>query len=88
MLRGNGFTVSPRSYIVYAVGKIDRPSFDAKILFEMQLIEHLGNTEWIEPTLLKIKETLMLDAPPPPSEACELCRYIGAVAKATANGQD
>ncbi|MFZ4394606.1 MAG: PD-(D/E)XK nuclease family protein [Kiritimatiellia bacterium] len=88
LLRGNGFTVARRAYIVYAVGKIDRPTFDAKVLFDMQLLEHLGNTDWIEPTLLKIKETLMLDSPPPPAPDCELCRYIEAVAKASENRQD
>jgi len=84
LLRGNGFTVSRRAYVVYAVGKIDRPSFDAKILFDMQLIEHLGDTEWVEPTLLKIKETLMLDSSPPSSPNCELCGYVRNVTEAIA----
>jgi len=80
LLRGNGFTVSQRAYIVYAVGKMDRPSFDAKLLFDLQLIEHYGNTEWIEPALLKIKKTLLLDSQPLPSSNCELCEYMKKVA--------
>ena len=92
LLRGNGFPVSRRAFIVYAVGRMDRPSFDAKLLFDMQLIEHLGNTEWIEPALLKIKETLMLKLPPAPAPDCDLCKYIEAtkevVAKGRASGQD
>lgn len=87
LLRGNGFAVSRRAFIVYAVGKIDRCSFDAKILFDMQLIEHLGTTEWIEPTLLKIKETLMLDSPPAPTPDCELCAYVQAAGRAAEPGR-
>ena len=84
LLRGSGFTVSRRAFIVYAVGKMDRPALDARMLFDMQLIEHLGDTGWVEPTLLKIKETLMLDSPPPSSPKCELCGYVRNVTEAVA----
>lgn len=79
LLRGNGFSVSRRSFIVYAVATMNAPSLDGRLSFRLELIEHLANTEWIEPTLASIKACLMLKEPPPPSPDCELCAYVAAV---------
>ncbi len=78
LLSGNGFRVSRRTFIVYAVAKMNAPSLDGRLSFRMELIEHLANLEWIEPTLTQVKATLMLDAPPRPAPDCELCAYVGA----------
>jgi len=78
LLRGNGFKVSPRSFIIYAVGQMNAPALNGNLRFDLQLIEHLANMEWIEPTLTEIKKTLMLDSPPPPAPDCELCNYVKA----------
>jgi len=79
LLRGNGFRVSRRSFIVYAVGRMDAPSLDGRLSFRLELIEHLANLDWIEPTLMQIRQTLMLSAPPKPAPDCELCTYVGAI---------
>lgn len=84
LLRGNGFKVSRRSFIVYAVANMNAPSLDGKLVFRLEVIEHLANAEWIEPTLRQIRECLMLDSPPPPAPDCELCAYADAVAGCTA----
>lgn len=78
LLRGNGFRVSSRSFIVYAVGQMNAASLNGNLRFDLQLIEHLANIDWIEPTLANIKTTLMLDSPPPPALDCELCNYVKA----------
>jgi hypothetical protein len=67
---------------------MDAPSLDGRLSFRLELIEHLANLDWIEQTLMQIKQTLMLDSPPRPAPDCELCAYVGAVAKATGKGQD
>ena len=87
LLRGNGFKVSRRSFIVYAVANMNAPSLDGRLTFRLDLIEHLADIQWIEPSLPKVKETLMLDAPPPPAPDCELCGYVreaGGAAKENA----
>lgn len=38
LLRGNGFKVSRRSFIVYAVGQMNAPSLDGRLLFRLELI--------------------------------------------------
>jgi hypothetical protein len=86
LLRKNDFAVFRRAFVVYAVGDMARPSFDNQILFGLQLIEHLGDTEWIEPTLMNIKATLMSDVPPPASTDCENCKFVAAVNEALRAG--
>jgi RecB family exonuclease len=79
LLIGNGFKVSRRCFIVYAVGVMSAPSLDGRLSFRLELIEHLANMDWIEPTLNKIRECLMLDEAPAPAADCELCSYVAAV---------
>jgi len=82
LLKGNGFKVSRRCFIVYAVGIMSAPSLDGKLSFRMELIEHMGDDSWIEPTLSKVKETLMLKEPPKPAPDCETCGHVAAVTAA------
>lgn len=86
LLRGNGFRVSRRSFIVYAVGRMDAPSLDGRLSFRLELVEHLTNMDWIEPTLARIKETLMVNEPPKSGPACELCKYVEAVSGTVREG--
>jgi CRISPR/Cas system-associated exonuclease Cas4 (RecB family) len=82
LLRMNGFRVSKAGYLLFANAVTTAPALDNRLTFRLCLTEVIGNDGWIEPTLLKVKETLMLDAPPPPAPDCELCEYVGAVAQA------
>jgi hypothetical protein len=79
LLRQNGFAVSSRGFLLFANAKVDRPSFDARLDFDLSLIEVVGRTDWIEPTLTSIKSTLMADVPPPAAPDCENCRFVAAV---------
>lgn len=79
ILRQSGFKVSNKGYFVYCNGKKDRSAFDGKLEFDIELIEYIGDDSWVEPTLIKAKQCLMQDAPPPPSENCELCRFKKAI---------
>jgi len=71
----NGFSVSRRGYFVYANARSDEKAFDKKLDFEVTLVPCEGETDWIEPTLLRIKETLDADTIPPTGSACEFCPY-------------
>jgi CRISPR/Cas system-associated exonuclease Cas4 (RecB family) len=75
LLRQNGFKVSDTGYFVYANGKKDRAAFDGKLDFDVKIIEYTGNADWIEPTLLKIRECLDSPTIPELNSDCEFCKY-------------
>ncbi len=81
LLAQNGFEVSPTGYFVYANARSDKEAFDANLEFEVTLVPCEGETDWIEPTLIAIKECLESDALPPVGNACEFCPYREAAGK-------
>lgn len=82
LLRQKGFKVSDTGYFVYANASKDREAFDGKLEFEVTLIAHTGNTDWFEPTLLRLKACLESDEIPAASPDCDYCRYREAAGKA------
>jgi CRISPR/Cas system-associated exonuclease Cas4 (RecB family) len=87
LLRKNGFKVSDTGYFVYATGTTDRPGFDNKVEFETNVFAHEGKDDWVEPTLLDMKQTLEGDIPPVGEAAmggeCEHCSYAKSRTKLT-----
>ncbi len=86
LFRKNGFVVSPTGYFVYANGNSDAEAFDAKLEFDVVLIPYAGKDDWVEPTLLRLKETLLSDEIPPVGTAfgggpCDYCTYREAAGK-------
>lgn len=81
LLRQLEFTVSPTGYFVYANGLRDRTAFDGKLEFDISLIPYTGKTDWIEPTLMEIRECLSSDKLPAASESCDYCNYREAAGK-------
>jgi hypothetical protein len=75
LLRKNGFTVSPVGYFVYVNADKDKKAFDGKLEFSVKLLPCEGNPDWVEPTLLKIKDALMSDKLPKPGADCDYCAY-------------
>lgn len=80
LFRRNGFTVSPTGYFVYANGKSDAKAFDGKLEFDIKLIPYTGDDSWVEPTLIRMKETLSSDEIPAVGTSfgggpCEFCTY-------------
>ena len=82
LLRARGFKVSDTGYFVYANASKDKEAFDAKLEFEVTLIAYKGSDDWIESTLLKLKECLDSDRIPSISPECDYCRYREAAGKA------
>lgn len=80
LFRQNGFKVYPTGYFVYANGNSDKEAFDAKLEFDIELIGYTGSDSWVEPTLMRMRETLMSDEIPPVGTSfgggpCEFCGY-------------
>ncbi len=73
LFRQSGFDVSDKGYFVYANGLKDKKSFDGKLEFEVTVLDYIGNTEWVEPMIFKIKEVLDCEEIPAPGENCEHC---------------
>jgi CRISPR/Cas system-associated exonuclease Cas4 (RecB family) len=80
LLRGEGHKVSDTGYFVYANGLAKKAGFFNKVEFRTNIFPYKGSDKWLEPTLIKIKETLESDDMPPVGEAamggeCEYCAY-------------
>lgn len=82
LLRQNGFDVNDTGYFVYANATRDRKAFDGVLEFEVTLVPHTGNANWIEETLLKIKQCLDSEQIPEAGADCDYCRYREAAGKA------
>lgn len=80
LLRQNGFRVSNTGYFVYANGQKDREAFDAKLEFDIKLIEYVGDDSWVEPKIFEAKKCLGVVSMPASGEECEYCRYREAAA--------
>lgn len=81
LLRRNGFEVNPTGYFVYTNGRLDLDGFFDKVEFRTKVISYKGNDDWVEPTILKIKETLESNTMPKRSPDCEYCSYAEARVK-------
>jgi CRISPR/Cas system-associated exonuclease Cas4 (RecB family) len=75
LLRKNGFNVSDTGYFVYTNGRLDLDGFFDKVEFTTKVIGYTGNDDWIEPTILKIKECLERKDMPANNPDCEYCAY-------------
>lgn len=75
IFRKLGFQVSNIGYFVFANAMKNLPKFDGKLEFEMSILPHEGNPDWVDLTLLEIKELLMSDTIPSPAHECEYCAY-------------
>src|SRR3989344_638755 len=75
IFRRKGFSVSDTAYFVYANGQKDRSAFDGKLEFTVQIFAHKGNDAWVEPTIVKARECLMLEKRPEMNPACTYCSY-------------
>ncbi len=85
LFRQNGFKVSDIAYFVYVNGKKDAERFDGKLEFTMSVLPCTGDTSWIEPILMKIKDALDGELPEPNPD-CAHCTYRRLSAEAAAKG--
>jgi hypothetical protein len=74
ILKQQGFNVSNIGYFVYVNGDqhfqdgmLEQDTDAAKMMFDVQLIEYEGNSDWVEQTILDVKACL--DSPECPDHA-------------------
>ena len=84
IMRRKGFEVSSTGYFLYCDGdRFSEYDFlqvnEAMMKFKMRLIPYEVNTDWIEPTLMQIKECLLSDAIPSHQADCEHGQFLDAV---------
>jgi CRISPR/Cas system-associated exonuclease Cas4 (RecB family) len=70
LFRKNGFQVSDTGYFVYCSGDTKREEFKGTLHFDTSLLSHQGNDSWVEQILFEIKDCLMSDKLPEPTENC------------------
>jgi CRISPR/Cas system-associated exonuclease Cas4 (RecB family) len=75
LLRQKGFEVSENGYFVYANATTAPEKFDNQLKFDITVLPYVGNPEWVEPTIMKIKEVLDSDIMPASDPSCEHCKY-------------
>lgn len=75
IFRKLGFKVSNTGYFVFANAMKNLPKFDGKLEFSMSVIPHLGDSKWVDLTLLEIKACLDSDDIPDPAPDCDYCTY-------------
>lgn len=81
LLEQNGFEVEKMGYLVYANAQKGEKTFNDTLVFETTLVECPTETDWIEPTLERVKECLEKEHIPPTGERCEFCPYREACGK-------
>jgi len=75
LLRRRGFKVASEGWFVYCNGIKDKPAFNQRLDFTVSMLPYIGNDDWVEPTLLNIKQCLDSDDIPHAPEDCEYCQY-------------
>ena len=79
LLRQSGFTVSNTGYFVYVNADTSQDAFDAKLVFDEQLIAYEGNDDWVEEAIQSAHGCLMDNQRPDYTEDCEWCSYFTAI---------
>ena len=79
LLRRNGYKVSNTGYFVYCNGRKDLERFDGRLEFDITLIAHKGNDNWVDATIKEIHTCLNSDNIPDKSKDCDYCAYREAV---------
>jgi len=76
LLRKNDLNVSDVGYFVYCNGDRKKATFDNKVHFKVSVLEYIGNSSWIENTIVEIKELLDQNNTPEFEDDCTYCSYI------------
>lgn len=80
LLRKNNLSVAKQGWFVYCNGLKDKKTFSNRLDFIVSLLPYVGNDNWVEPTLRRIKKCLDADEIPESTEDCAYCKYAKAFA--------
>ena len=81
LLERNGFVVETTGYLVYANADKSEKQFANQLQFETTLVPVETSIDWLEDTLVQIKECLESEVIPQSGETCEYCPYREAAGK-------
>lgn len=79
LLKANGHKVSDTGYFVYANGDASKDGFNDVVEFRTHVFPHIGNTDWVDKTLVEMKQCMEGDMPAVGVAAmggpCDYCTY-------------
>ena len=76
LLRKNNFTVSNIAYFLFCSARYKEiHDFSDKMQFRIDIIEHKGNADWVDETIINIKNVLDGDLIPDNNPNCDHCNY-------------
>lgn len=81
ILKGMGFNIHSKAYLVYANASKAPAAFNNQLQFTTTLLEHTIDDSWIEGTLVEIRQCLEAEGVPDAPPDCPLCTYVRAVSK-------
>ena len=81
ILRKMGFKVSDMTYFMVCNGIKTKDNFNAKMDFDITLVDYETNTNWIEDKIMEMKATLESKETPKRTPYCENCAYLEQGAK-------
>lgn len=87
LLRRKGFEVSDTGYFVYCNGRTDKNAFDAKLEFDIKLIQYTGDDKWVAKTIAAAHKCLMSAKLPASGKDCDYCTYRKAVKSFTGTNE-
>ena len=76
LLKQNGFKVSNDGYFVYCNGIKDKDVFNEVLEFNVKILHYSGNDDWVEQTLIEIKNLLDKETVPEKNVSCDICSYV------------
>jgi hypothetical protein len=75
LLREMGFDVAQTGYFYVVNEDGSSPGFHGKLTFKETLVPYSCKTDWIEPSVEQMIETLNSEQVPDGNESCENCAY-------------
>ncbi len=75
LLRKNGERVSDTGYFLYCTGMTEMRRFSRRLVFDLNIIPHVGDHAWIEPALKGAHEALNSNIAPKIDPECRFCDY-------------
>ena len=72
-----GLDIDQRSYFFYVNAKLKQEIFDNNLEFEYAIIPYdMNDFNWVEKTIIEIKNFLETDKIPSSNQDCDLCKYM------------
>jgi len=83
LLRKNNFTVSNNAYFLFCSAKYKEIyDFDDKMQFRIDIIKYVGNDNWVDDTIINIKNLLDGEVVPKSNPNCNHCNYVTKIINA------